>query len=324
MEISMSSAARPRAFISYAWESDDHKEWVKQLAERLRRDGVDVLLDQWALAPGDQLPKFMERAIRENDHVLIVCTPRYREKSDDRSGGVGYEGDVMTGEVVASRNHRKFIPILQKGRWLDAAPSWLKGKVYIDLSDNPYSEDHYRDLLSTLYNARASAPPIGPTPSSIRPGRSPTPSSMPSVPIMADQQEPIRITGIIVDEVGRPRNDGSRGSALYAVPFRLSRRPSSVWADVFVETWNRPPRFTSMHRSGIARVVGDKVILDGTTIEEVERYHRDTLKVVVERANQIVAEQEAEARQRAEAKRREQEAHDQRVRERASQIRFDD
>lgn len=315
---------RPKAFVSYAWEDDDHKLWAKQLAERLRADGVEVLLDQWALAPGDQLPEFMERAIRENDYVLIVCTPRYREKSDERSGGVGYEGDIMTGEVVASRNHRKFIPLLRRGGWSEAAPSWLRGKVYVDLSGEPYSEEHYQDLLSTLFNARSSAPPVGPVPSRIRENRSSARPAPAETPTSGDPDEPIRITGIIVDEVGRPRNDGSRGSALYAVPFRLSRRPSSTWESVFVETWNHPPRFTSMHRPGIARVVGDEVILDGTTIEEVEKYHRDTLKVVLQRTNQVVAEMEAAAHRRAEAERRQREAHDEEVRKRADQIRFDD
>ena len=40
-----------------------------------------------------------------------------------------------------------------------------------------------------------------------------------------------------------------------------------------------------MHRSGIAQVIGDKIILDGTTIEEVRDYHRETLKLCVEKSN---------------------------------------
>ena len=35
--------------------------------------------------PGDQLPGFMERAVRENDYVLIVCTPTYADRSNRRS-----------------------------------------------------------------------------------------------------------------------------------------------------------------------------------------------------------------------------------------------
>ena len=37
----------PTAFITYSWDDEDHKAWVKGLAERLRAGGVNVLLDIW-------------------------------------------------------------------------------------------------------------------------------------------------------------------------------------------------------------------------------------------------------------------------------------
>ena len=78
--------ATPKAFISYSWDDDTHTAWVLAFATRLRADGVVVTLDQWHLHPGDQLPAFMEKAIRENDYVLIVCTPYYAERSNGRLG----------------------------------------------------------------------------------------------------------------------------------------------------------------------------------------------------------------------------------------------
>ncbi len=42
----------PNAFISYSWDDDLHKDWVKALASKLRGDGVDVTLDRWAFIPG--------------------------------------------------------------------------------------------------------------------------------------------------------------------------------------------------------------------------------------------------------------------------------
>ena len=68
----------PTSFISYSWEDKEHKKWVKDLALKLRTDGVDVKLDQWEVVPGDQLPNFMEKSIREIDYVLIICTPKYK------------------------------------------------------------------------------------------------------------------------------------------------------------------------------------------------------------------------------------------------------
>jgi len=91
---------------------------------------------------------------------------------------------------------------------------------------------------------------------------------------------PVRIIEIVASEVGTPRNDGTPGCALYRVPIRLSRRPSAAWSRLFVQVWDHPPSFTTMHRPGIACVVGDRIILDGTTVEEIEKYHRDTLKAI--------------------------------------------
>lgn len=318
--MSTTAAARtPKVFVSYSWDGPEHQEWVKFLAARLRGNGVDVTLDRWALAPGDQLPQFMETAVRENEHVLIICTPKYKEKSDARTGGVGYEGDVMTAEVLNGQTARKFVPILRQGQWREAAPSWLAGRFYLDFRGEPYPEAKYEELLNNLLGMREQAPPLGPSPA--RRG-GPLVSGKGTFTPPPDEG-PIRIKGIVLDEVGTPRNDGTRGSALYEVPFQLSRRPSPTWTRHFVATWDRPPSYTLMHRPGIARVVSDRVILDGTTVEEVEKYHRDTLKLVVERVNSDVAEYEAKQR-RAEEQRAEQLCrHEEQVREAAKRISFD-
>lgn len=149
-----------KVFVSYSWDNDDHKKWVRDLAAQLRGDGIDVTLDQWHLVPGDQLPQFMERAIRESDYVLIVCTHKYKDRSDKRQGGVGYEGDIITAEFMATYNHSKFIPLLRQQSWNDSAPSWMLGKYYIDFSSSPYSEKSYDDLQSTILGTREKAPPI--------------------------------------------------------------------------------------------------------------------------------------------------------------------
>ncbi len=151
----------PKVFISYSWDNDYHKKWVRSFAERLRKDGIDVMLDQWDAVPGDQLTAFMDKAIRENNFVLIVCTPAYKTKADISHGGVGYEGYVIQGEVFTMNNHRKFIPLLRKGEWTQAAPSALLGKYYIDLRDGSNYEINYQDLLLTLRGKRPVAPPIG-------------------------------------------------------------------------------------------------------------------------------------------------------------------
>ena len=222
-------------------------------------------------------------SIRENGFVVIVCTPRYKSRSDLREGGVGYEGDIMTAEVMSSNNHRKFIPVLRKGAWPEAAPSWLLGKYYINLTGDPYSERDYEDLVRTLLGIHEIAPPIGKPMATLRTGANEKSQRSQANP--SSEFEDIKITRVIVEDITEPRRDGTYGSALYSIPFALSRTPPPEWGKLFVEHWNHPPSFTASHRPGIARIHDATVTLDGTTIEEVEQHHRDTLQLVVAETN---------------------------------------
>jgi len=311
----------PKAFISYSWDNEEHKKWIRELAIRLRSDGIDVTLDQWHLIPGDQLPEFMERAVRESDYVLIVCTHKYKDRSDNRQGGVGYEGDIITAEFMTKRNHRKFIPILRQPPWADSAPNWMSGKYYIDFSSSPYLQKDYDDLVTTLLGIREKAPPVGVAKkgealANITPNNS-------KAKTFSDF-EPIQITGIIADQVGVPRNDGTPGSGLYRIPFRLTQQPPREWIELFVNNWNHPPRFTTMHRVGIASIVGDTVILDGTTIEEVRDYHRETLILVIQETNKGYKEFFERRQKAAERKQEEVSTHKQNIDDISNQIKFND
>lgn len=90
----------PKAFISYSHDSEQHKLWVKKIATRLREEGVDAILDQWELLGGDDLNLFMERGVRESDKVILICTDGYVQKSNARTGGVGYEGMIVSAALA--------------------------------------------------------------------------------------------------------------------------------------------------------------------------------------------------------------------------------
>lgn len=168
--------SRPMVLISYAWGDADLEKWVQSdLATRLRRNGVNARLDKWEIRLGYELPEFMESAIRDSDFVLVVCTPLYKTKSDNRQGGVGYEGSVMTGERMAGiADKGKFIPVLRAKDAAASVPTWLQGRAYSNLSDAPGTERYEREfenLLHHLLGFHEEAPPIGSPPP--RPVRQP-------------------------------------------------------------------------------------------------------------------------------------------------------
>jgi hypothetical protein len=157
----------PKVFVSYSWEGNQHRQWVKELAVQLRTDGVNVILDQWDLILGDSLTLFMESSIRDSDFVIIICTPTYKTKSDNRHGGVGYEESIITAEILYKRNTRKFIPVLKSGAWRESAPTGLLDRLYVDLSSpaSIFADDYnYLQLLSIIHNVRINPPPVGVVP----------------------------------------------------------------------------------------------------------------------------------------------------------------
>jgi hypothetical protein len=150
-----------KAFISYTWDSDEHQTWVEALATRLRNEGVDITMDKFELAPGDYLAEFMERVVRESEHIVIVCTGNYKIKANRRDGGAGYETDLMTAEALVLKNRRKFIAVLREESQVESMPSWLLGTLYIDLRKDPYSEHEYKRLYKTLCGVGPVKPILG-------------------------------------------------------------------------------------------------------------------------------------------------------------------
>jgi hypothetical protein len=138
----------PTVFVSYSWDSPDHKAWVLRLANRLTANGIKVVIDQKDLKLGARTPAFMERSVSECDRVLVICTETYKQRFDDRNGGAGYEGHIITGEIINQVGENKFIPVLRCGDWKTAMPTALSGVYGVDLRSDLSEE--YAKLIDEL------------------------------------------------------------------------------------------------------------------------------------------------------------------------------
>lgn len=142
----------PKIFISYSWSSDT---LVIDLANRLVSHGVDVVLDKWDLKEGNDKYKFMERCVNDSSitKVLIICDKAYAQKANDRTGGVGDETVIISSEVYGNARQEKFIPIIaerdEEGK--EYVPTYIKTRIYIDLSDPEKYEVEYEKLLRNIY-----------------------------------------------------------------------------------------------------------------------------------------------------------------------------
>lgn len=299
--------ADPVAFISY---SHADKTLARSLATALQERGIRVWIDEGELRVGDSIIERIATAIEKVDFFLALVS----RASKDSNWCKKELALAVTGEL--GREGVRVLPLRVDGASMPAA---LGDVFYLDLEASTVDEvaqqvaaaipQHQRQQEQRRERRGVGA------------GRVATDallSSGESVPF-----EPIKILGIVEEGVGEPRSDGSRGSALYRIPLRLSRAPSREWADHFLETWDRPPRFTTMHRPGIASIRGDTAILDGTTMEELERYHIETLRHVLNKVNEDIAEhkaQESQAQEHEEVRRRQ---HERTVRDVSARLKFD-
>ncbi|HDY7507659.1 TPA: toll/interleukin-1 receptor domain-containing protein [Vibrio vulnificus] len=142
----------PKVFVSYSHDTQEHKKWVLDLATRLRNSGIDAVIDQWELGPGDDLPHFMETNLATADRVIMICTERYVEKANSGSGGVGYEKMIITSELLSKIDSNKVIPVIKQKASNDV-PTFLKSKLYIDFSKIEDYELSFDDLVRSIHGA---------------------------------------------------------------------------------------------------------------------------------------------------------------------------
>ena len=145
----------PKAFISYSWTTQEHKDRVREWAERLVADGVDVVLDLWNLKEGDNKFAFMERMVTDPSvtHVLLICDKLYAEKADTRKRGVGTESQIISKEVYDKVEQSKFIPVVCEFSHDEnpSLPVFLKSRIYIDFSSPERVNENWERLIRLLF-----------------------------------------------------------------------------------------------------------------------------------------------------------------------------
>ncbi|WP_317229246.1 toll/interleukin-1 receptor domain-containing protein [Clavibacter sp. MX14-G9D] len=288
-------------FISYQHAD---KRLAAGLQDGLEKLGYFVWRDEGELLVGDSIVARVSAALDQIDFVVALIS-----KNSVTSPWCQKEVSLaMTGEIAQSGV--KVLPVR-----IDQVemPASLKDKLYVDVHGQDVNQATER-LASSIKRHLAPARAI---PSR----RLHSPSRLRSID-GEPADAPIRVTGVDEKGLGRPRNDGTRGSALYLVPLRLSRQPSRNWATYFVRTWNGS-LFSTMHRPGIASVSGDRILLDGTTVEEVAQLHLDTVREVVMEANEWERKAQA-AEQREQQRQANAEAeHQDRIRVALDGMKFD-
>jgi hypothetical protein len=151
---------KPRVFISYSRDYEQHCTWVRHFAEQLVDYGLNVRLDQWHAYPGISLPQLMEQEVASADYIVAICTPQFARKGNARTGGAGYEQQIVTGQLIRGKLKNRVIPVLRSGDFDTAIPTFLRGTLAIDLRDDAMLASAAEDIARIARGRPRYAPPI--------------------------------------------------------------------------------------------------------------------------------------------------------------------
>jgi hypothetical protein len=179
--------APPRVFISYSHDSAKHRDRVLELADRLRADGIDAMIDQYVQSPLEGWPNWCEAEIRRADFVLMVCTEIYlrRVNGEEETGkghGVRWEGHLSNQHLYdAGSLNRKFVPVLFADGRSEHVPTPVKGGTIYRVE----TTEGYEGLLRLLTDQPLTPmPALGQRPSlPPRPRRATTSTAAPAKPL---------------------------------------------------------------------------------------------------------------------------------------------
>jgi tetratricopeptide (TPR) repeat protein len=155
----------PTVFISYSHDSPEHEAKVLALANRLRADGIDAVLDQYESFPAEGWDLWGQRQIQSARFVLVVCTATYRRRFDgEEDPGKGLGATSEAGYIRqllynAGGTNEKFIPVLLTDADSAHIPLKLQGYQHFSL----YAEQGYEELRLLLAGqSRVRKPALAP------------------------------------------------------------------------------------------------------------------------------------------------------------------
>ncbi len=153
-KVKQTQIRNPRVFISYTGDDIENKKWVKELAIKLRENGVDAIIDIFHLKPGTDLPQWMTNEVMRADKVLLICESNYMKKADTRKGGAGWETMIIQGDMLLQGESRtKYIAIVREPEIDKGLPVYMRSKlVFHWKKDKKMSDEDFKSLLYAIFD----------------------------------------------------------------------------------------------------------------------------------------------------------------------------
>jgi len=160
----------PKVFISYTHDSKEHIELILEIANKLRTEGIDVILDQYEQSPAQGWPQWMDQNIKNAEFVIMICTENYykRVMGEEKDGvglGIKWEGRLIYQHVYNSDSKsQKFIPVLVKKDDGKFIPTPVQGATHYVITEDKGYNDLYWYLRGINPNEKPGLGKLRPLP----------------------------------------------------------------------------------------------------------------------------------------------------------------
>ncbi len=120
-----------KVFVSYSWTTPEHQMRVLAWAERLRGDGIDVVLDKWDLREGQDKYAFMEQMVTnaEITKVVVFSDAAYAKKAEVRNHRLSQR--MFTLKLISRSSYQSMCEYLEGKPCL---PTFLGSRIFVDFS----------------------------------------------------------------------------------------------------------------------------------------------------------------------------------------------
>jgi hypothetical protein len=149
-KIEIESDKKIKVFVTYAWESNEHNDKIISFVDFLRKKGFEATMDRLVTQKetATNFNKMMVTSIHQADKVIVVLSPKYKEKADSFEGGVGTEFQIILEEIKTKLN--KFIFVSFGDNKIDKiVPTGITGREILDLKKDQ-DENNFNDLFSKI------------------------------------------------------------------------------------------------------------------------------------------------------------------------------
>ncbi|SPY35874.1 SEFIR domain [Porphyromonas cangingivalis] len=139
-------------FVTYAWENEEHNDKVISFVNFLREKGYNASMDRKESQEetATNFNKMMIQNIQNSEKVIIVLSPKYKEKADTFTGGVGFEFGMVLEELKIHINKYIFVSFGTE-KFEDITPLGIAGREILDLKKDQ-DQNEFNELFAKLDN----------------------------------------------------------------------------------------------------------------------------------------------------------------------------